>query len=85
MIQKELIPNTNFNLVSVTGMYSYGLLSDYTNAPAGTGDYGVLEVVHGNNNYVIQRATGVSTGNMQVRTSTNNGSTWRAWRTVTLT
>lgn len=70
-------PGTDFDTLQVTGIYRYGVVSNYTNAP--TGDYGILEVLEVNKTYILQRATNVNSRTVKQRSSANGGVSWLAW------
>lgn len=74
---------TNFNAIVTTGIYEYTDISTATNKPA-IGNYGILEVAKGSS-YVTQKASSVLTESIQTRASSDGGTTWTAWKTITLT
>lgn len=79
--QSSSVQSGDFNTFTTPGAYQCGRLAGMTNGPYSAG-YGILEVVKARD-YILQRFTYMAlqdTYYVFVRTSPNNGATWKPWR-----
>jgi hypothetical protein len=79
--QSSSVQSGDFNTFTTPGAYQCVRLNGMTNAPYG-GGYGILEVVKARD-YILQRFTYMAlqdTYYVFMRTSPNNGATWKPWR-----
>lgn len=78
-IGKRTIGTTDFNNIVQNGFYEFA--GTFTNSNGLS--YGILEVIRGSS-YIVQRATNIISNATMQRTSTDNGSTWLAWKNITM-
>lgn len=79
--QSSSVQSGDFNTFTTPGAYQCVRLAGMTNAPY-SGGYGILEVVKARD-YILQRFTYMAlqdTYYVFVRTSPDNGATWKPWR-----
>ena len=81
--QSSSVQSGDFNTFTTPGAYQCGRLAGMTNAPYSAG-YGILEVVKARD-YILQRFTYMTlqdTYYVFMRTSADNGATWKEWKRV---
>jgi len=81
--QSSSVQSGDFNTFTTPGAYQCGRLAGMTNAPYSAG-YGILEVVKARD-YILQRFTYMAIQNTYqifMRTSADNGATWKEWKRV---
>ena len=81
--QSSSVQSGDFNTFTTPGAYQCGRLAGMTNAPYSAG-YGILEVVKARD-YILQRFTYMTlqdTYYVFMRTSADNGATWKEWNRV---
>lgn len=79
--QSSSVQSGDFNTFTTPGAYQCERLNGMTNAPY-SGGYGILEVVKARD-YILQRFTYMALNDTYyvfMRTSSNNGATWKPWR-----
>lgn len=83
--QSSSVQSGDFNTFTTPGAYQCGRLTGMQNAPY-SGGYGILEVVKARD-YILQRFTYMAIQNaypIYMRTSADNGATWKPWKYVTI-
>lgn len=83
--QSLTVSGVSFNTLMAPGVYQCTNLANMTDKPIMAGR-GILEVVKAGD-FIIQRFTYMSSGSSYrifIRTSTDNGSSWNAWLSITI-